>query len=425
MADGEDDPLAPLPGDLGDETKTPEERAEGFTTDSKDADIRKFFKALWRDGVDEMTKANVTAVIVKNTNLGTRVVKTFWKELEDEQKREKAAQAPEFTDPVVNEWDFAQMHEHSAERIHEANRESPSIFHNAHDLCAVRAGSDGRHAIRALDKDGFAHHLNSTVRFVKVVGEEKTPIGVGRAAGGGELPVRGRPQRIPAPARTGHHACFHGGWGLLAQPGYDWDSQLFFQPDPSLTIPDVSDVPTEDEVFEAKRLLVQEVLADFMLDGMDRAETIRKALCCEEVDGELQPIPGAEPEATPSLSHAIVMAVFPFVRDMIGGNAAGIAIDKQKPGAGAGKLEAAMSAIYAGRGTAAMALPTTPEEMTKVLLPALRSGDPNVFFDNIKRGCRFRRTGIGDDRADLPRTGAQQVGNRGGRGTVPVGGRGE
>jgi len=28
-------------------------------------------------------------------------------------------------------------------------------------------------------------------------------------------------------------------------------------------------------------------------------------------------------------------------------------------------------------------LPTTPEEMTKVLLPAVRSGRPNVFFDNI------------------------------------------
>ena len=383
VADGEDDPLAPLPGDLGDETKTPKERAEGFTTDSKDADIRKFFKALWRDGVDEMTKANVTAVIAKNTNLGKREVKAMWKELEDEQKREKAAEAPEFTDPVVNEWDFAQMYEHSAERIYTANRESPSIFHNAHDLCTVRAGSDGRHAIRALDKDGFAHHLNSTVRFVKTVGEDKTPIGVAApqevvnflyaADRSVHPPLRGL---VTTPS-------FTAAGGLLTQPGYDWDSQLFFQPDPSLTIPDVSVVPTEDEVFEAKRLLVQEVLADFMLDGMDRAETIRKALCCEEVDGELRPIPGAEPEATPSLSHAIVMAVFPFVRGMIGGNAAGIAIDKQKPGAGAGKLEAAMSAIYAGRGTAAMALPTTPEEMTKVLLPALRSGDPNVFFDNI------------------------------------------
>lgn len=145
----------------------------------------------------------------------------------------------------------------------------------------------------------------------------------------------------------------------------------------------MSDVPTEVEVFEAKRLLVQEILADFMPDGMTRAEAIKAALCCEEVDGELRPIPGAAVRPTPSLAHAIVMAVFPFVRDMISGNAPGIAIDKQKPGAGAGKLEAAMSTIYSGRATPAMALPTNPDEMSKVLLPALRSGRPNVFFDNI------------------------------------------
>jgi hypothetical protein len=369
--------------DAAEQARSCEELAGAIDGNAPWSEIEGFCKRIYKEGADKTAQVNVAAIIAKNTNHTRPDVKAVFKELDEAARKVQAGRAQELMDPVVNEWDFTRMHEHSAERIHAANGESPSVFHNAHDLCAVRAGSDGRHAIRALDKDGFAHHLNSVVQFVKTVGEDKTPIGVAApkevvnylyaADRSAYPPLRGL---VTTPA-------FTAAGGLLTQPGYDWDSQLFFQPDPSLTIPEVSDVPTEDEVFEAKRLLVQEVLADFMLDGMDRAETIRKALCCEEVDGELQPIPGAEPEATPSLSHAIVMAVFPFVRDMIGGNAAGIAIDKQKPGAGAGKLEAAMSAIYAGRGTAAMALPTNPEEMTKVLLPALRSGDPNVFFDNI------------------------------------------
>ncbi|WP_416369675.1 hypothetical protein [Tritonibacter mobilis] len=382
VEDGEDDPFEPVEAKK-ERARTFEEQAEEIDETAPWSEIEDFCKRIYKEGADKTAQVNVAAIIAKNTNHTRASVKAVFKELDGAARKVLAAQARELTTPVVNEWDFAQMHEHSAERIREANRESPSIFHNAHDLCAVRAGSDGRHAIRALDKDGFAHHLNSTVRFVKVVGEEKTPIGVAApqdvvnylyaADRSAYPPLRGL---VTTPA-------FTAAGELLTQPGYDWDSQLFFQPDSSLTIPEVSNVPTEEEVFEAKRLLVQEVLADFMLDGLDRAETIRKALCCEEVGDELRPIPGAEPEATPSLSHAIVMAVFPFVRDMIGGNAAGIAIDKKKPGAGAGKLEAAMSTIYNGRGSSALALPTNPDDMTKVLLPALRSGRSNVFFDNI------------------------------------------
>lgn len=42
-----------------------------------------------------------------------------------------------------------------------------------------------------------------------------------------------------------------------------------------------------------------------------------------------------------------------------------------------------MSTIYSGRATPALALPTNPDDMSKVLLPIMRGGRPNVFFDNI------------------------------------------
>ncbi|KIC48388.1 hypothetical protein [Tateyamaria sp. ANG-S1] len=84
-----------------------------------------------------------------------------------------------------------------------------------------------------------------------------------------------------------------------------------------------------------------------------------------------------------SIANAIAMGLFPFVREMIEGNAPGTLIDKQFAGTGSGKLESAFSIIASGSATPAVSLPEDPEEMTKRLLPVLRSGRPNVFFDNV------------------------------------------
>jgi hypothetical protein len=75
------DPFALLPEEIADKTKTPEERAACFTTESPEADIRNFIRELFRDGVDLTTQVNVTATIAENTNHGRPTIKKFWKEL--------------------------------------------------------------------------------------------------------------------------------------------------------------------------------------------------------------------------------------------------------------------------------------------------------------------------------------------------------
>lgn len=359
-------------------------RARGFDEDTVDD---RAIVSLLQDAAENAEEIGINGsnrlikVIAENTALKKPEVSKLWKEC----KKAAHADSSDSKSAVINEWDFIELCDYGSNRLHCANQQAPFIFHYLHDLCVIRAGSDGRPAVQTVTKSIYAHLLNTTATFVKVTGEDGKETGVSAPHDVVEHlfaadrsvypPLRGL---VTTPAFTENGA-------LLKEPGYDWSSQVYFQPDPSLSIPVVSEMPTLEEVFEAKRLLIQEILADFMLDGMSRAETIKAALGCEEIDGVLQPIPDAEVQPTPSLSHALVLAIFPFVRAMIRGNAPGIAIDKQKPGAGAGKLEASMSMIYAGRGTSAMALPTTPEEMTKVLLPALRSGDPNVFFDNINQ----------------------------------------
>ena len=375
-----------LAGDLGDASKTPDERAEGFTTQHSEATIYKFIKGLHDEGVDKVVQGNVSRIISKNTSLTKPDVKKFWRELDADKKRREREEAKAKDGVsraiVVNRTDFRDQHMQAAKLIHDANNANPQVFHNISDLCMIRAGSDGRHGISSLDKDGYANVVNDNVIFEIEVSDDGTR---GVSAPRDVVSHLFHADRSAYPPLAGFVTTpsFTANGTLLTQPGYDWESQLVYQPDNTLNIPQVSDAPTEEEVFEAKRLLVQEILADFMLDGMTRHEAIRAILCCDEVDGELVPIEGAKPQTASSAAHAIVMAIFPFVRDMIDGNAPGIAIDKQKAGAGAGKLEASLSAIYAGRGTAAMTLPTTPEEMTKVLMPTLRSGSPNIFFDNI------------------------------------------
>ena len=387
----EDEPEEDVPAEPayeGDKIKTPMERAEEYNSDSTEEGIRKFFKRLFCEGVDLTTRANITALLAKNTALGRRELKKFWTDLDKEQrdKDRKRAQEGDIAESgvaMINEWDFENLCEYGDRRIKDENQNHPFMFHYMHDLCIIRAGSDGRYAIRVLNKDGFSHVLNSVGRFAKSVGDDGGKISVSAPYDVVNYLYAADYDSYPKLRGIVTTPSFMESGSLLSKEGYDWDSRLYYKPDNTLSFPAVSDVPTEDEVFEAKRMLVQEILADFMLEGKTRAETIRDVLCCTEVDGELEVISGAEPQSAPSVAHAIVMALFPFVREMIPGNAAGVAIDKQKPGAGAGKLEAAMSTIYAGRATPAMALPTNPDEMSKVLLPVLRNGAPNVFFDNI------------------------------------------
>lgn len=377
-ADEEEDPRATVEALLS--------RAAALD-DPTDAEIKALLtQAHAQIGViGETGKRKVLDAIVVNAGLGKREVDRLWKEVAGKKRAADKAQERETSAPIVNEWHFMEMCEYGERRIHDTNRADPRVFHSGHDLGAIRESSRGDHGFRVFNREAFANHLNTVARFflARVDGDKRTLRGVSAPQDVVNHLFAADRQEYPALRGLVTTPIFTQDGSLLTEPGYDWSSQLYYQPDPRMSIPEVSTTPTKDEVFEAKRLLTQEILADFMLDGMDRAEVIRKVLCCEEVNGELCPLPGAEPESTPSLAHAVVMALFPFVRDMIAGNAPGIAIDKQKPGAGAGKLEATMSMIFAGSGTPALALPATGEEMTKVLLAALRTGRPNLFFDNI------------------------------------------
>ncbi|EPX82118.1 bifunctional DNA primase/polymerase [Salipiger mucosus] len=357
IADGEDNPFEPLPGDLGDETKTPEERAEGVTTASKAADIRKFFKALWRDGVDEMTKANVTAVIVKNTNLDKRRVQVFWKELDAASRKPQAGEVQEgmlTTAPAPDQTQYA------ADAVRTANEKTPFLFEYMEEPTIVRRGR-----IKSLDRPGKRHALGRVTVFQKLKGEGEMqhvypPYDVVDDLFSSELsdfclPLRGA---VDTPF-------FAADGALVTTNGYHAGSQMYLDND--LELAGVSPHPTAEEVQDAKRLIVDNVLADFPLGGLSRQE-IMAAL-----DGE----------TVPAVTHAVGLTLLPFMREMIDGPTPGWILSKPAPGTGASLLVKLLTTIGSGVPAPESTLPSNKEEVPKTLAALLQNDPTHIVFDNI------------------------------------------
>jgi hypothetical protein len=357
----------------GDTFKTPEERAEEFTTESTDEEIRKFIKKMHREGVDMTTQANITAAISRKTNLGKNDVKKLWRELEATQRkrdkdREKDEDAGESHVAIVNEWDFELMCEYGDRRIHDDNREKPKVFHYMENLCIIRENSEGHARMRFVDRMGFAHHLNTVARYAKTSGEEKSMIGVAAprevvdhlyASDYGNYPDLRGLVTTPTFTRDG---------GLLTKPGYDWNSKLYYKPDAALSVPEVSAKPTKEQVYEAKRMLIEEILADFPLGALTRPEIVEQAL---------------NGVGVPAVTNMMAMMLLPFMREMVSGPTPGHLVVKPAPGTGASLMVDVFSIIATGQVTPALAMPGNKDEMSKTLTSVLSNGQNIVFFDNI------------------------------------------
>ncbi|AWY09239.1 hypothetical protein vBRpoSV10_117 [Ruegeria phage vB_RpoS-V10] len=353
--------------------KTVEELAAEFTPESSQEDIQKFIKKLFRQGVDMTVRANVTAIISGNTNLGKREVKLLWKELEDEQRRkdkerEKAGKTEGVGAAIVNEWDFDEVYGYAQRRIHDTNHVTPTIFHYMETLCVIRENSEGHARMRFLDKDGFAHHVNKVARFVRTSGEGDKSQGVSCPYDVVTHLFSSDYSTYPDLRGVVTTPTFTKKGSLLTTPGYDYESKLYYHPDIALSVPSVAMKPTEENLYEAKRLIIEEVLADFPLGALTRREIIEQAL-----DGE----------GVPAVTNMMACLLLPFMREMVDGPTPGHLLVKPAPGTGASLLTDTFSIIATGQVTPALAMPTSKDEMSKTLTSVLANGQNIVFFDNI------------------------------------------
>lgn len=151
---------------------------------------------------------------------------------------------------------------------------------------------------------------------------------------------------------------------LVIEPGYHAGAKVYLAPTPGLTVPRVSGEPTAEEVAEAKRLIVEEVLADFPLGGMSRAQIV-----------------SATGEKNAPIAHTIGYMILPFCREMIAGPTPGHVFTKPAPGTGASLLDDMCAMIDAAKPAPAIA-PPKGDEMGKTLTSVLKKVPRRVRFDN-------------------------------------------
>jgi len=346
--------------------KTPDELIEALADGCNEEAIRKVYKRLHRRGLDLVERDRINRLMQKKTKLSLPVLKSFWKDLDVAAKETEKVVGAELL-PTVGETGFKDLLNYGRDRISKANADEARVFHYMERLAVIRDDANANAKIKFMDKDAFANLLNTVSDFQREIGEKKfvscsAPLDVVNHLFSDDLGTYpGLRGLVTSPT-------FSKSGQLILSEGYHRESSLYYSPNHTLVVPPVSAAPTSAEITEAKRLLIDEVFADFPLGAKTRPEIVEMAL-------------GGE--GLPAVANLICLTLLPFLRDMINGPTPGHLLTKPAPGTGASLLTDVVSIIATGDVTPAMAMPGNKDEMGKTLTSVLANGQNIVFFDNI------------------------------------------
>jgi hypothetical protein len=145
---------------------------------------------------------------------------------------------------------------------------------------------------------------------------------------------------------------FGTGWELLQRPGYHrWD-EVVYQPNHA-ELPCVATEPADDEVTEARRLILEELLGDFPF----RTDAGRAA--------------------------AVAAMILPFIRDRIDGPTPMHAFDSPQPGTGKSLLADMVAFPALGREPAANTEIANGDDLRKWVTAMSMAGELVILIDNI------------------------------------------
>lgn len=136
-------------------------------------------------------------------------------------------------------------------------------------------------------------------------------------------------------------------------PGYHEASRTYFDAHDKLQLPPISSAPTNTEIADARRLIVDDLLGDFpFASDADRA-------------------------------HAVALLLQPFVREMIDGATPLHLVDKPSPGTGAGLLCDVTLRVSIGQPPGSIPQTRDDEELRKRLTALFLRGTSVAMFDNL------------------------------------------
>ena len=343
-----------------------------FNDRSSDEELEKFLKKRLKLKDSATLQGAITTALMKSTKLGKREVMNKWKEARSAMRSTGNDDDDTSSDPLIDEWDFTDMWKYADARVQTVNRKKPFLFQYMESCARIEENSDSIPRIILLNKDQFFTEINNVTKWIKV--KQK-----------GDAIIQ---QQVSMPKDVGAHLygsrtsvypqlrgliktpVFTADGDLITAPGYHAASGLYYQPDNMLDVPQVPRKPTEDDIYEAKRLLIEEVFGDFPLGGLKRDDIIEHAL---------------NGDGVPAVTHIIAMLVLMFCREMVKGPTPGHLLTKPSPATGASLLTDICSIIANGEVTPAMTIPPSDEEMQKTLITAMADGSSIVYFDNIDK----------------------------------------
>lgn len=274
---------------------------------------------------------------------------------------------------VVNEDDFLHLCGHGQAKIEQANKNNPTLFKRGSTKAAVvydpATGSVG---IDTLSLPKFKAALN-------LVAEYRKSFAAGEAIGyqGVSVPDDVANQLyhfdLDLPPLNGivTTPTFSAAGDLISLHGYNTKTGLYFAKSEDLNLRKVPRSVSQEDVNEAMRLVIEELLGDFELDGVSRADLVDAAL-----GGDVDNPPPA------SVLNVIGMIIEQFVRPMINGPLMPHLITKTVAGAGGGLLSNCVQYIVEGK-PSSRPMPKNEDERRKSLTTAFKSGAVMIAYDNV------------------------------------------
>ena len=342
-----------------------------FSPASTTPELQKFMRKHIKMGAGPAEEGRIKTLLQKATGLTKTDLKAIWTAAKNElRKTSDKDEAPKH--PVIDEWGFDEKVDYAYARIRTANEKDPQIFQYMEALARIEDNAESIPRIVVLDKDKYRTEVNKITTWLKtkMIGESVTLRKVAMERDVSDHLFGDRYSGYPNLLGLTKTPVFTRDGDLVTVPGYHSASGLFYKPDNSLDVPQVSKAPTEEEVYEAKRLFIEEAFGDFPLGGKSRDEIVAEGL-----DGA----------GIPAVTHAIGMVLLMFCRDMVRGPTPGHLLTKPSPGTGASLLTDVCTTIANGEVTAAMTIPSSDEEMQKSLVATMSDGSNIVYYDNIDK----------------------------------------
>jgi putative DNA primase/helicase len=235
--------------------------------------------------------------------------------------------------------------------VQTANARESRLFRHGGGLARVELDDAQRPVLRELTAPRLRHELAQLAHFYVIRGKHERDtyppahlIEDMLATPDPPLPVVTRVSECPTFAPNGT---------LQTTLGYHAASQTYYAPPAGLHIPPVPAVPNNSDVAEAKRLLLDELAADFpFVSPADR-------------------------------THAIGLGLLPSARDLIDGPTPLHIVEAPIPGSGKGLCVEAVLRPACGRSIGAIAQARDDDEMRKRITAMLRDGHPAIQIDNV------------------------------------------